>query len=96
VEKELGLDRKKVNFNGGAIAIGSPLGATGTRLTTTLVYELKRRNAGYAGAAPASAAARASRWFWKESDFSFAIVPGVYYARACEVKKPHESLRYRG
>jgi acetyl-CoA acyltransferase 2 len=48
VEKELGLDRKKVNFNGGAIAIGSPLGATGTRLTTTLVYELKRRNAGYA------------------------------------------------
>jgi acetyl-CoA acetyltransferase len=49
VEKELGLDRKKVNVNGGAIAIGHPLGATGTRLTTTLVYELiKRRNAGYA------------------------------------------------
>ena len=48
VEKELGLDRKKVNVNGGAIAIGHPLGATGARLTTTLVYELKRRNAGCA------------------------------------------------
>jgi acetyl-CoA acyltransferase 2 len=47
VEKELGLDRHKVNVNGGAIAIGHPLGATGTRLTTTLIYELKRRNARY-------------------------------------------------
>ena len=47
VEKELDLDRKKVNVNGGAIAIGHPLGATGTRLTTTLIYELTRRNARY-------------------------------------------------
>jgi acetyl-CoA acetyltransferase family protein len=47
VEKELSLDRKKVNVNGGAIAIGHPLGATGARLTTTLIYELKRRNARY-------------------------------------------------
>jgi acetyl-CoA acyltransferase 2 len=47
VEKELGLDRKEVNVNGGAIAIGHPLGATGTRLTTTLIYELKRRNLRY-------------------------------------------------
>jgi acetyl-CoA acetyltransferase family protein len=47
VEKELGLDRAKVNVNGGAIAIGHPLGATGARLTTTLIYELKRRNAHY-------------------------------------------------
>jgi acetyl-CoA acyltransferase 2 len=45
VEKELGLDRKKVNVNGGAIAIGHPLGATGARITTTLVHELKRRSA---------------------------------------------------
>jgi acetyl-CoA acetyltransferase len=37
-----------VNVNDGAIAIGHPLGATATRLTTTLVYEFKRRNAGYA------------------------------------------------
>jgi acetyl-CoA acyltransferase 2 len=47
VEKELGLDRKKVNVNGGAVAIGHPLGATGARLTTTLIYEFKRRNARY-------------------------------------------------
>jgi acetyl-CoA acyltransferase 2 len=47
VEKELDLDRKKVNVNGGAIAIGHPLGATGTRLTATLIYELNRRNARY-------------------------------------------------
>jgi acetyl-CoA acetyltransferase family protein len=47
VERELGLDRTKVNVNGGAIAIGHPLGATGTRLTTTLIFELKRRNLRY-------------------------------------------------
>jgi acetyl-CoA acyltransferase 2 len=43
-EKELGLDREKVNVNGGAIALGHPLGATGTRLVITLVRELRRRN----------------------------------------------------
>jgi acetyl-CoA acetyltransferase family protein len=47
VEKELGLDRTKVNVNGGAIAIGHPLGATGARITTTLAYELNRRSARY-------------------------------------------------
>ena len=47
VEKELGLDRNKVNVNGGAIAIGHPLGATGARLTATLIYELQRRPARY-------------------------------------------------
>jgi len=39
VEKELGLDRKKVNRWGGAIALGHPLGATGARLTTSLIYQ---------------------------------------------------------
>jgi acetyl-CoA C-acetyltransferase/acetyl-CoA acyltransferase 2 len=43
VEKELGLDRGKVNVNGGAIALGHPLGATGARLILTLLLELKRR-----------------------------------------------------
>ncbi len=43
VEKELGLDRDKVNVNGGAIALGHPLGMTGTRLLLTLLYELRRR-----------------------------------------------------
>jgi acetyl-CoA acetyltransferase family protein len=45
VEKELGLDRGKVNVNGGAIALGHPLGATGTRLVITLLHELRRRKA---------------------------------------------------
>ena len=47
VEKGLGLDREKTNVNGGAIALGHPLGATGTRLALTLLYELRRRNARY-------------------------------------------------
>jgi acetyl-CoA acetyltransferase family protein len=47
VEKELGLDRNKVNVNGGAIALGHPLGATGTRLVITLLHELRRRGKKY-------------------------------------------------
>jgi acetyl-CoA C-acetyltransferase len=45
--KELGADLAKVNVNGGAIALGHPLGATGARLMTTLVHELERRGARY-------------------------------------------------
>ena len=45
VEKELGLNRDKVNVNGGAVAIGHPLAASGTRLALTLLYELRRRQA---------------------------------------------------
>jgi acetyl-CoA acetyltransferase family protein len=47
VEKELGLDRSRTNVNGGAIALGHPLGATGTRLVLTLLHELHRRKARY-------------------------------------------------
>jgi acetyl-CoA C-acetyltransferase len=47
VERELGLDRAKVNVNGGAIAIGHPLGATGVRCTLTLARELKRSKGRY-------------------------------------------------
>jgi len=43
VEKELGLEREKTNVNGGAIALGHPLAATGTRLLLTLALELRRR-----------------------------------------------------
>jgi acetyl-CoA acetyltransferase family protein len=43
VERELDLDRERVNVNGGAIALGHPLGMTGTRLLLTLVLELRRR-----------------------------------------------------
>ena len=47
VERELGLDRAKVNVNGGAIAIGHPLGATGVRCTLTVTRELQRCNGRY-------------------------------------------------
>ncbi len=46
-EKELELDRSKVNVNGGAIALGHPLGATGTRLVLTLMHELRRSKKRY-------------------------------------------------
>ena len=47
VEKDLGLDRSKTNVNGGAIALGHPLAATGTRLVLTVLNELGRRSARY-------------------------------------------------
>jgi acetyl-CoA C-acetyltransferase len=45
VNKDLGWDASKVNVNGGAIAIGHPIGASGTRILTTLLYEMQKRNA---------------------------------------------------
>ena len=47
VVRELGLDEEKVNVNGGAIAIGHPLGMSGARLVTTLLHELRRRGGRY-------------------------------------------------
>jgi acetyl-CoA acetyltransferase family protein len=47
VVKELGIDESKLNVNGGAIALGHPLGATGTRIVLTLLYELRRRKQQY-------------------------------------------------
>ncbi len=47
VIKELGMDPSIINVNGGAIALGHPLGATGAKLTTQLVHELRRRGGGY-------------------------------------------------
>jgi acetyl-CoA acetyltransferase family protein len=47
VEKELGLNRDKTNVNGGAIALGHPLGASGTRLLITVLNELRRKNLRY-------------------------------------------------
>ncbi|MEI4801345.1 acetyl-CoA C-acetyltransferase [Bacillus sp. NPDC077411] len=44
VMRELGLDEEKVNVNGGAIALGHPLGCTGAKLTLSLIHEMKRRN----------------------------------------------------
>ncbi len=45
VAKDLGFDRAKVNVNGGAVALGHPIGASGARILVTLLYEMKRRNA---------------------------------------------------
>jgi acetyl-CoA C-acetyltransferase/3-oxo-5,6-didehydrosuberyl-CoA/3-oxoadipyl-CoA thiolase len=45
--QELGLDRDKVNVNGGAIALGHPLGCSGARLLTSLVHEMGRRESRY-------------------------------------------------
>lgn len=45
--RDLGLDQNKVNVNGGAIAIGHPLGCSGVRITTTLVHEMQRRDMRY-------------------------------------------------
>jgi acetyl-CoA C-acetyltransferase len=45
VGKELGLDPAKLNVNGGAIAIGHPIGASGARILTTLLFEMQKRDA---------------------------------------------------
>src|SRR6202008_4066791 len=47
VIRKLGLDPAKVNVNGGAIALGHPLGCTGSKLTATLLYEMRRRSSKY-------------------------------------------------
>jgi acetyl-CoA C-acetyltransferase len=45
--RELGIDEEKLNVNGGAIALGHPLGCSGARLATTLIRELRRRDGKY-------------------------------------------------
>ncbi len=45
VNQDLGWDTSKVNVNGGAIALGHPIGASGARILVTLLYEMKRRDA---------------------------------------------------
>ena len=47
VINKLSLDPNKINVNGGAIALGHPLGCTGTRLTITLLHEMKKQNIQY-------------------------------------------------
>ena len=49
--RELGLDPGRINFNGGSIAIGHPLGCSGARITTTLLHEMKRREGAHYGLA---------------------------------------------
>ncbi len=50
VLQELGLDEQRVNVNGGSIALGHPIGASGARILTTLLYEMKRRGSRYGAA----------------------------------------------
>jgi len=45
--KELNIDMKKLNVNGGAIALGHPLGCSGARISTTLIHEMNKRNVKY-------------------------------------------------
>ena len=45
INRELGLDPKKVNVNGGAVALGHPIGATGARILTTLLHAMETRGA---------------------------------------------------
>ena len=47
VARELGLDPEKVNVNGGAIALGHPIGASGCRILVSLLYELRKRGGKY-------------------------------------------------
>jgi len=47
VQQTLGIRTDRLNVNGGAIALGHPLGCTGSKLATTLLYEMKRRNVEY-------------------------------------------------
>jgi len=44
-DRELGFDAERLNVNGGAIALGHPIGCTGVRITTTLLHEMKKRKA---------------------------------------------------
>jgi acetyl-CoA acyltransferase len=47
VAKELGMDQSRLNVNGGAVALGHPLGCTGAKLTATILHEMRRRNSRY-------------------------------------------------
>ena len=68
VVRELGIDPAKVNVHGGAIALGHPIGASGARVLTTLLYVLRHARRATAWRRCASAAAWAWRWWWSGSD----------------------------
>jgi len=62
-DRELHFDREKLNVNGGAIALGHPIGCTGTRITVTLLHEMLKRKARRAW--PHSASAEGWAWRWR-------------------------------
>ena len=65
VNREMQWDDSKVNVNGGAIALGHPIGASGARVLTTLLHEMPRRNAKKPSPPYASAAAWGLHWRWR-------------------------------
>ncbi len=64
--RELGLDMNRVNVNGGAVALGHPIGASGARVLVTLIYEMIRRDV-HRGIAALSWA-EGMRWLWRWND----------------------------
>ncbi len=66
--RELGLDPETVNVNGGAIAIGHPLGASGARLVTTLLHEMRRRGARYGLATMCIGVGQGMATIWEAAD----------------------------
>src|SRR5688572_31893429 len=73
VEKELGLDRSRTNVNGGAIALGHPLGASGTRLVLTVLHELHRRGGRYGLATACIGDRKSTRLNSSHSQISYAV-----------------------
>ena len=63
-----GWDWDKTNVNGGAIALGHPVGQSGARIVVTLLHQMKRRGSRYGAARCVSAAAKARRWWWSDSE----------------------------
>ena len=71
--KELGIDPGKVNVNGGAVALGHPIGASGARILTTLLYALKQRNLREESRRFASAVETALPWLSNASSSRAAV-----------------------
>ena len=68
VIQEAGLDPERVNPNGGAVALGHPLGCTGAKLTATIIREMKRRNAKYGTGDDVRGRRHGSGWDFREPE----------------------------
>jgi len=62
INKVLNIDPERVNVNGGSVALGHPIGASGARVLTTLIYAMKERGTKWARQVSASAGEKRSRW----------------------------------
>ena len=93
--RELGFDWAKVNVNGGAIALGHPIGASGARIVVTLLHELSAAAAATAWRRCASAAAARSRWRSSASRGSAAASPANVSARSPGAERHRARSRSR-